>query len=120
MSDNRFELVTKLYNFSKDRIYNHNAIKRYSSYCERIIEQLFDYLIGIYNNWDNDYKKYKKSPVPVDSRFGRYLKSMNPKVYKQTTTSAKIIVRDYIAGMTDGYALRCMKEISLPEELSFE
>lgn len=31
-----------------------------------------------------------------------------------------MIVRDYIAGMTDGYALRCMKEISLPEELSFD
>jgi dGTP triphosphohydrolase len=34
--------------------------------------------------------------------------------------STKVIVRDYIAGMTDGYALRCMKEISLPAELSFD
>ena len=42
------------------------------------------------------------------------------KLYEDEKTSPKEIVRDYIAGMTDGYALKCMKEISLPEELCFD
>jgi len=120
MSDQRYELVKELYKFSVDRIYKHEAIERYAGYCERIIDELFDYLIGIYNNWNNDYQKYYSSPVPLDKRFGRYLDNMYDKVYKKENASSKVIVRDYIAGMTDGYALRCMKEISLPEELSFD
>jgi dGTP triphosphohydrolase len=41
-------------------------------------------------------------------------------IYNTQKAGGKVIVRDYIAGMTDGYALRCMREISLPEELSFD
>jgi dGTPase len=75
-------------------------------------------LIEIYDSYGNDYHRYKKSPVPLDRRFGNYLKKMEG-VYRKKS-NAKQIVTDYIAGMTDGYALRCMREISLPEELSFE
>lgn len=120
LSDQRFDLIMKLYQFSIEKIYKHEVIGRYMSYCNRIIEQLFDYLIMTYNNWNNDYSKYKSSPVPLDKRFGKYLEGMNENLYKSESASAKMIVRDYIAGMTDGYALRCMKEISLPEELSFD
>jgi len=120
MSDQRYDLVKELYKFSVDKIYKHKAIERYANYCQRIIEELFDYLIGIYNNCNNDYHKYYSSPVPLDKRFGRYLENMNESVYKSERASPNVIVRDYIAGMTDGYALRCMKEISLPEELSFD
>lgn len=120
LSDQRFDLIMKLYNFSVEKIYKHEAIERYASYCERIIEELFNYLVGIYNNCNNDYQKYYSSPVPLDKRFGNYLEIMNKKVYNLENASPNMIVRDYIAGMTDGYALRCMKEISLPEELSFD
>lgn len=120
LSDKRFGLIIKLYEFSIEKIYKHEAIERYASYCERIIEELFDYLVGIYNNCNNDYQKYYSSPVPLDKRFGNYLEIMNKKVYNLENASPNMIVRDYIAGMTDGYALRCMKEISLPEELSFD
>ncbi|GAH95367.1 unnamed protein product, partial [marine sediment metagenome] len=91
----------------------------YQSYCERIIKSLFEYLLNIYNNWNLDLKKYKNSSVPLDRRFGRYLGNMQ-NLYKEENSGTKSIVRDYIAGMTDSYALRCMKEISLPEELNFD
>ena len=42
------------------------------------------------------------------------------KIYDEENAGAIAIVRDYVAGMTDVYALKCMKEISLPEELSFD
>lgn len=119
LSDEKFSVLMELYNFSIDKIYKHQAINRYKEYCERIIETIFDYLVGIYNINDMNFEKYFGSPVPLDVRFGRYLRTMKD-FYSSEDAGAISIVKDYIAGMTDGYALRCMKEISLPEELNFD
>lgn len=119
LSDEKYKVLMELYEFNKDYIYNHNIIERYKKYCEHIIETLFDYLLEIYNNWGFDFERYEKSPVPLNVRFGGYLRHIES-IYKQENVSAKSIVRDYIAGMTDLYALKCMKEISLPEELNFD
>lgn len=119
LSNEKYEVLLELHKFSEDHIYNHEAIKRYKRYCERIIETLFDYLIDIFNNYNFGLEGYMKSPVQLDVRFGRYLSHMQ-RLYEGETTPAKSIVRDYIAGMTDSYALKCMREISLPEELNFD
>lgn len=119
LSNEKYEVLLELHKFSEDHIYNHEAIKRYKRYCERIIETLFDYLIDIFNNYNFGLEGYMKSPVQLDVRFGRYLSHMQ-RFYEGETTPAKSIVRDYIAGMTDSYALKCMREISLPEELNFD
>lgn len=119
LSNEKYEVLLELHKFSEDHIYNHDAIKRYKRYCERIIETLFDYLINIFNNYNFSLEGYRKSPVQLDVRFGRYLSHMQS-LYDDEKTPAKSIVRDYIAGMTDSYALKCMREISLPEELNFD
>ncbi len=119
LSEERFNVMMELYNFSAEYIYHHPAIERYRTYCTKIVEDLFDYLVNIYSNWDMDLERYEKSVVPLDVRFGGFLRTMK-EVYSKERAGAKHIVRDYIAGMTDGYALRCMREISLPEELTFE
>lgn len=119
LSPERYEVLMALYNFSAEHIYRHPAIERYKIYCERIVERLFDYLMDVLSikGWDID--AYERSPVPLDKRFGRFLNGMR-KVYGDGREANITVVRDYVAGMTDGYALRCMREISLPDELSFE
>ena len=118
-SDEKFSVLKKLYEFSEGRIYNHEAILKYKAFCKHIIEQLFDYLVDRFSKWGFAYDHYKISRVPLDRRFGRYLGYME-KTYQTEKASALVIVRDYVAGMTDSYALRCMSEISLPDELSFD
>ena len=118
-SETKYEVLMELYNFSVDKIYSHEKITRYKKYCERIITEIFDYLINLYNKWDSDIEAYYKSPCPLDTRFGWYLEKMK-NIYDNERSGAIAIVRDYVAGMTDVYALKCMKEISLPEELSFD
>jgi dGTPase len=66
-----------------------------------------------------DMAAYLKSDTALDRRFGNYISAMSH-VYGDWSASHMEVVRDYIAGMTDGYALRCMREISLPDELVFE
>jgi dGTPase len=119
LSAERYAVLMELYRFSAERIYKHPAIERYKFYCERIIERLFDYLMELMGVQGWDQELYTKSPVPLDCRFGRFLMGME-QVYREGTGSNMVVVRDYIAGMTDGYALRSMREISLPDELNFD
>jgi dGTPase len=119
LSPRKFEILKELYDFNMEHIYRHEAIERYKRYCEIIISQLFDYLISVFNKWDFRLGDYETSSVPLDRRFGRYLGYMNG-LYNEEKASPMLIARDYVAGMTDGYALRCMREISLPEDLSFD
>jgi len=118
-SESKYNVLMELYKFSVDKIYSHEKIIRYRTYCERIINEIFDYLINLYNKWDSSIQAYCSSPCQLDQRFGRYLEKME-KIYDEENAGAIAIVRDYVAGMTDVYALKCMKEISLPEELSFD
>jgi len=118
-SESKYNVLMGLYKFSVEKIYSHEKIIRYRTYCERIITEIFDYLINLYNKWDSDIRAYYRSPCPLDQRFGWYLEKMK-KIYDEENAGAIAIVRDYVAGMTDVYALKCMKEISLPEELSFD
>lgn len=119
VSDEKYDVLRTLSQFSFDNIYRHQAILRYKRYCKHIVESLFKHPVEIYSNWNLDLDKYKESPVPLDQRFGRYLGYMQ-NLYEGEKSSAKLIACDYVAGMTDSYALRCVKEISFPEELSFD
>jgi len=119
LSSERYAVLMDLYKFSSERIYKHPAIERYKQYCERIIERLFDYLMELMGIGGWDQENYIKSMVPFDGRFGRFLVGMKH-IYKDGNEGNMVVVRDYIAGMTDGYALRCMREISLPDELNFD
>lgn len=118
-SDDVFAAISELYKFSSDRIYKHPRIQRYREFCTKIINELFDYLLDVLSRWDSDFERYASSQSPLDQRFGRYLQNM-ASGFAADKTGAKAIVRDYVAGMTDDYAIRCMKEISLPEDLSFD
>lgn len=119
ISDEKYNILNELSNYSDLNIYKNDKILRYKDYCERIIKRLCEYLLDLYNKFGIDYRKYQESPNPLDNRFGGYLRNMK-RLYEKEKTSPKAIVRDYIAGMTDSYALLCMKEISLPEELAFD
>jgi len=118
-SNEKFEVMMHLHDFSATKIYEHVKIMRYQDFCKTIINKLFDHLVKLYDKWNSDFEAYSRSPGPLDRRFGRYLSHMQ-EIYVSEKAGAKAIVRDYIAGMTDDYAIRCMKEISLPEELSFD
>jgi dGTPase len=119
LSTRKFGILKELYDFNMEHIYGHEAIERYKKYCETIVSRLFDHLTSIFGKWGFKLQAYESSPVPLDKRFGRYLWYMN-ELYTTEKASPMLIARDYVAGMTDGYALRCMKEISLPEELTFD
>ena len=118
-SDRNHQLMRALYDFNMANIYTSAPLEEYGMFCEKILRTLFDELIRVYQKYGRDYPKYDNDPVPLFRRFGRHVQKLAG-VYDQEQTPAAVIVSDYIAGMTDNYALACVHEVFIPEPIKFD
>lgn len=118
-SDELFEKLKILKNFNYRHIYSHPTILHYRKMGENILEELFDYLLDMHSNFGENYPKYNESKIQLLNRFGRYLERMKD-FYHNDGNVPKTIVCDYIAGMTDNFALDGIKQIKIPAPLRFK
>jgi len=100
-SDTKFELIKKLRNFNYANIYHHDSVKFYENDCLYKLNALYDY-------FDNQYARILSgaSLKEIDTTFCNYLNNMST-IYKKQNALKNVIITDYIAGMTDNYALAC-------------
>lgn len=117
-SDEKNELVLRLYGFNKERIYRNSRMERYRIFCKRMIEGIFNYTLELYALHGWDFAGYERGIIRLDNQFGGYLKEMQH-VYEAEQAPAVRIVADYVAGMTDDYAIECIKQITIPEPIEF-
>ncbi len=126
-SNSCHDLILELKEFNYKFIYKHPRIMEYEKYCKRIISTLFDYLSKLFcsNHWDFEWYQ-KKDSLDIDKYFGKYIsnaKDIYENEKKENNWSEGIlctqIVTDYISGMTDNFAIDCMKEISIPRQIKF-
>ncbi len=114
LSDQMFNLLLQLRDFNYKNIYL--ADKEYIfPYTERMLTEIFNFLGDVYEKYQFDFKKYKKSKLSIIKHFGAYLKTMK-KFYKENTETKRIL-GDYIAGMTDDYAIKVFKGITIPKSV---
>jgi dGTPase len=119
-SDEKFELMNRLRDFNYTNIYEHDRLKTYISHAEKILEIIFNHLVTILSENELEYDKYCNTGIPLDKRFGNYLYKMRELYEKKKPFIPKQIVLDYVAGMTDQYALQCAREIIFPELINFD
>jgi dGTPase len=119
LSDEKYELITIMRDFNYDVIYKSSVLKEYIAFCKNIIKALFDYLLELHNKNGTNFERYSKGSSILDLRFGKYMKKMKD-AYAVSNATPNLIVADYISGMTDKYALECMKQITIPKPISFE
>jgi dGTPase len=119
-SDAKFELINKLKNFNYDRIYNHQNIKEYKIYIEKMIRNLYDYLENLLTKNSNDIEKYNKETTIFARNFGSYLNKMDKFYDLNSGINSTEILQDYIGGMTDDYAIKCITEITIPTPLFYK
>ena len=119
LSDAMFEKVNILKDFNYKHIYKNSKLSKYSEMGENILEELFDYLLQIHSDTGNNYEEYKRSDMELNRHFGSYL-GRYKSVYEDEGFIPKRIVCDYIAGMTDGYAINAYKQIKIPEAIKFK
>lgn len=119
-SDEKFELMKQLRDFNYTNIYEHDRLKTYITHVEKILEIIFNHLLTILCENGLEYGRYNNSDIPLDKRFGNYLYKMRYLYEKKEPFIPKQIVLDYVAGMTDQYALQCAREIIFPEPINFD
>lgn len=118
LSDEYFELMNELKIFNYKYIYNNPRMLEYGKFCKNIIKSLFDHFINLLQKLGNEFEKYKTLNLKLDRSFGAYIERMND-YYNKTNESQQQIVVNFIAGMTDHYAMEAMRQISLPKPIAF-
>jgi len=115
-SQEKHALVLALGKFNYERIYYHPKLLKYRRHIRIIIHTLFDYFLDLFAKHGRDFAAYEAMDLDVDRNFGRYVDQLQA-VYEAEGYDAKTIVTDYIAGMTDSFALDCMRQISIPQPM---
>lgn len=114
-SDNVYEALIMLKEFNYTHIYNNPVLSNYHTYFERIIRTLYEYLTSIFGKYELDIQGYKNEKNVLATRFADFLSKMEH-FYGEVEQSYGEAVSDYIAGMTDDYAIDCTKEIMFPKK----
>lgn len=114
VSDKGFEFITKINGFSKSNIYEAEKINNYTHYVEVIIHNLYESLSDLFDKHDFNIDSYNKSFIRSYREFGAYL-SAYKEFYMNSGTEKTQILVDFISGMSDNYAIRFSKDISIPK-----
>jgi dGTPase len=118
-SDGRYDLISRLRQFNYGRIYFHPRLVRYQQYCAKIIAGLCEHLLEGLQGMGRMPGEWAAQPLACDRAFGSYLERMAP-LYDEENAAYIAIVCDFVAGMTDNYALKCHAQLTQPEPIEFE
>ena len=109
-SDDKFELLSLLRHFNYERIYNNEYIRNKQPSIQQCIRTLFTHFREQFNRYGFDYAAYEKACSAAAQGFGNFIKSMQ-NLYGQDPQLADVMITDYIAGMTDSFALKNQETI---------
>jgi len=118
LSDQKFALIKELKDFNYEKIYKHQKLLTYVEYVEKIIEKLFYYYMHYVSEYQMNFSVYKDTSEKPVQRIGDYIERRQS-AYSIGPFNASSVVVDYIAGMTDDYALKTFEEITLPKPIEF-
>ncbi len=117
-SDDKFSLLSQLRSFNYERIYHNEQMRQRKETIDKCIRDLFDYFRNIFRRYGFDYASYDKEGKQTARNFANYVKSMK-KVYREDPAQIDTAIADYIAGMTDSFALDVMEDVILPNSIKF-
>lgn len=118
-SDAVYEAFLAMKEFNYRRIYNSTALAAYHQYFERILETLYTYLGSLFERCGDDSAAYARERNTLAARFGDYVTKLAP-FYERVDGGFDNVVFDYIAGMTDEFAIDSVKEIMIPQQFSVQ
>ncbi len=112
-SEEAYKAIIELKEFNYREIYNNPLLSNYHEYFERILGTLYGYLDLIFHRHEFDIEGYKSENNMLAVRFGDYLMKMK-NFYESVDRGFHNLVLDYVAGMTDDFAIDCITEIMIP------
>jgi dGTPase len=114
-----FEVITEMKDYNYNNIYKSPILNGYKKYFSRLLNLIYQYLNDLFNTYYDDKEKYKEEKNMLAIGFSNHVSEMLP-VYIEKEGSCKRLIFDYIAGMSDNFALDCASEILIPDHLNEE
>ncbi|MBN1779798.1 HD domain-containing protein [bacterium] len=112
-SEARFGLICELKDFNYQRIYNHPQILKSDASIRSLISHLFMHLMELYRKNGTDFPAYRGTQQQIDRDFGEFIANRR-KLYA-AEPYPESCVSDFVAGMTDSYALESANELLFPK-----
>jgi dGTPase len=112
LSDGTYDLMKELFRFNHRTIYNHERLLEYRAYSYRVLNEIFDFLTTLEMCQD----RLQHPRLRLEEVYTHFRSRYSPIHDAEGAGVARRIV-DFMAGMTDQFALDCMREISLPKPL---
>ena len=117
-SPEKTAILSELKKFNYERIYHNEQMRQRKETIDKCIADLFDYFRTIFTRYQFDYAAYEREGKQTATSFANYMASMT-KAYAENPALRDQIITDYIAGMTDSYALSVMEDVILPNSIKF-
>jgi dGTPase len=114
-----FEVVTEMKDYNYNNIYKSPILNGYKKYFSRLLNLIYQYLNELFTTYFDDKEKYKEEKNMLAIGFSNHVSEMLP-AYIEKEGSYKRLIFDYIAGMSDNFALDCASEILIPDHLNEE
>ncbi len=133
LSNTYSDYLKEIKKFNYDKIYNNPRLKHFEDYAKLVINSIFNTLYSSYNgaetfaelekmiayypNLANDFRewlvKYVELDAVPDNRKEKAKAYENEKIFSRLETKEIYIqaIIDFIAGMTDGYAIKLFNEL---------
>ena len=113
-SDEIFNSLLILKEFNYKNIYLNPVLAKFHNNFERILLSIYNYLNEIFNKYKLDFDLYNREGNFLSRKFADYLDKMR-RFYEDVDGGFDMTIIDYIAGMTDDYALECVNDILIPK-----
>lgn len=115
MSDEKYDLICEMKNFNYSYIYNNERLVKNDDAIRNLLARLHGHLTRRFSEYGFDAKTYASAEHIVDRHFGLSLcKRRN--LYEQDSCPKRCVV-DFIAGMTDSYALEAAGDLMFPKAI---
>jgi dGTPase len=118
-SDDVYAAFLEVKNFNYERIYMSPALTGYHNSFERILLTIHDYISDLFDRNGIDTDRYATERNTLAVRFGDYVAKMRA-FYERDDSGPEQVVFDYIAGMTDQFAIEAVGEIMTPRHFSVQ
>lgn len=116
-SDAVYEAVRHLVKFNYEHIYRNPKMTAYHDNFKRILTAVYGYLTDLLQKYGRDTQGLSGEPNLLAAHFADYLEKMSAYYEDKPETEAAF---DYVAGMTDDYAIDCVSEIMLPKSFQIK
>ena len=116
-SDEVYGAVVEMKDYNYRNIYRSEILAGYNRYFSRLLRLIAGYLDELVQKYGFDKKGYDEEKNMLAAGFYAHLVELRAS-YEENKEGLDRLVLDYVAGMSDNFALDCANEILKPEHLN--